>query len=378
MRIAYSGSMGRLPLGGHAWADLQWIAGLAALGHDVVYFEECGPDGSWVYDWDREEVTTDLAYPAAFVRDSMAEIGLPGAWIYRTADESAGMAEADFVDFCRDADVLFIRAVPLAEWRDEYTWPRRTIFVDADPGFTQIRLGQGDPLLKQTVGRCDRLFTVGQGVGTPQCPIPTLGLEWVRTKPVVALEHWPNGGGAASHFTTVMQWRGHYDLEHNGRRYGQKDVEFPRFLDLPRLSGQPFRIALTGAPTEPLAAFGWEAEPGWEPSRTAASYRDYIRGSRAEFGVAKQGYVESRSGWFSDRSVCFLASGRPVLLQDTSLPDELTAEGGIVTFDDVDTAVDGVATINGDYEHHCHAARTLAEQIFSAGAVLPSLLEAAA
>jgi hypothetical protein len=182
----------------------------------------------------------------------------------------------------------------------------------------------------------------------------------------------------ATHFTTVMQWRGHYDVEHDGHRYGQKDVEFPRFVDLPQLSGQQFRLALTGAPAEAFTSRGWEVVPGWEPSRTAASYRDYIRGSRAEFGVAKHGYVETRSGWFSDRSVCFLASGRPILIQDTGFGEAIPTDKGVVTFADLESAVRGVETINDAYEDHCRAARRLAEDVFAADVVLPPLLEAAA
>jgi hypothetical protein len=174
-----------------------------------------------------------------------------------------------------------------------------------------------------------------------------------------------------------MQWRGFRDVVHNGVLYGQKDREFPRFAELPRHTPQPFRVALTGAPPEDLARHGWEVVPGWVPSRTPWSYRAFIRESRAEFGVAKHGYVRMRGGWFSDRSVCYLASGRPVLVQDTGLDDWLPTGKGVVTFDDVPGAVRGVEAINADYEGHRRAARRIAEEYFAAERVLPPLLDAA-
>src|SRR5947209_4461435 len=137
MMIILSGSIGRLPVGGHAWIDMQYIAGLRAIGHDVYYLEECGPE-SWVYNWESEQLTTDLDYPSGYVRSCLEPLGLAGRWIYRAGEVSAGMGVGEFIDICSRADLLLFRAVPLALWRLEYSLPRRRAFIDADPGFTQI------------------------------------------------------------------------------------------------------------------------------------------------------------------------------------------------------------------------------------------------
>jgi hypothetical protein len=375
--IIVSGSIGRLPVGGHAWVDMQYLLGLRALGHDVYYLEECGAE-SWVYNWDAEELTTDLGYPAGYVRDCLGPVGLGGRWVYRAGDRAEGMDPGAFRDVCARADLLLVRAVPLALWREEYGWPRRRAFIDADPGFTQISLESGKPDLAETVARCECLFTVGQNLGAADCPIPAAGRGWRKTVAPVALPHWPVAGdGPATHFTAVMQWRGFRDVTYRGVEYGQKDKEFPKFIDLPRRTPQPFRVALTGAPPEDLVRHGWEVVPGWVPSRTPEAYQAFIRQSRAEFGVAKHGYVRMRGGWFSDRSVCYLASGRPVLVEDTGLVDWLPVGEGVVTFRDLSGAVRGIEAINVDYERHRRAARRLAEQVFAADRVLPPLLEAA-
>src|SRR5262249_35012464 len=160
--------------------------------------------------------------------------------IYRAGDQAVGMRLPDFVDVCSQADLLIVHAVPVLSWREEYARPRRRAFVDVDPGFTQISLVNGDPDLTATVDRCEKLFTIAQRIGAPDCPIPSAGRVWLRTRPPVALSHWPVAEGPASHFTSVMHWRGFRDVVHEGVVYGQKDREFPRFQDLPRLTDQPF------------------------------------------------------------------------------------------------------------------------------------------
>lgn len=358
---------------------MQYLAGLRALGHDVYYLEECGNE-SWVYNWETEQLTTDLSYPADYVRTCLEPLGLAGKWTYRAGDQSEGMSTAEIKDVCSRADLLLIRAVPLALWRPEYTYPGHRAFIDADPGFTQISLAQarGRSRLAATVQRCDRLFTIGQRIGAPDCPVPLAGRQWLKTLPPVSLSHWPFAdNGPATHFTTVMQWRGFREAEYNGVRYGQKNKEFPRFINLPRLTTQPFRLALTGARSSRFVKHGWDVEEGWVASRTPSSYQQFIQGSRAEFSVAKHGYRLMQSGWFSDRSVCYLASGRPALVEDTGLSDWLPTGEGLLTFHDVEHALAGVTAINSDYERHRKAARQISESYFDAAKVLPPLIEAA-
>ncbi|HYP21013.1 MAG TPA: glycosyltransferase family 1 protein, partial [Chloroflexia bacterium] len=190
MRIIVSGAIGRSYVGGQAWVYMQYLAGLRELGHDVYYLEDCGEE-SWVYHWEEQQLTTDLDYPAAYVNDCLALIGFGDRWIYRAGADSRGMPMEQFEQLCSGADLLLVRAVPLTVWRREYDLPRRRAFIDVDPGFTQISLLNGEPTLTSTVNRCERLFTYGQGIGRPDCLMPTAGREWLKTVPPVALAYWP-------------------------------------------------------------------------------------------------------------------------------------------------------------------------------------------
>ncbi len=194
--------------------------------------------------------------------------------------------------------------------------------------------------------------------------------------PPVALSEWPFvEPDSATHFTSVMRWQGFASVTVNGQVCGEKDAEFQQYIDLPRLTKQPLRLALNGP--DFLVKHGWEVVPGEIATRTFSSYRDFIQQSRGEFGVARQYYVKTRGGWFSDRSVCYLASGRPVLVQDTALSDWLPTGEGVLTFRNVAEAVSGLEQVNSDYQRHRQAARRLAEEYFSAAKVLPPLLETA-
>jgi len=398
MTIIFAGTIGLSGLGGQAWAVLQYLLGLRALGHDVYYLEDCGRS-SWVYIWETEEWTHELDYPAAYVHACLKPFGFGERWIYRDNYRSLGMPLEKFLEVCARADLLIMRAVPFWNWRKEYEGPRRRAFIDVDPGFTQITLANGDQGWIDGVARAERRFTFGQRIGAADCPIPLAGGPWLKTLPPVFLPEWPfvetlhnltdrantlspiggegRGEGAATHFTSIMRWQGFREVVHNGVAYGQRDKEFPQFLDLPGQTSQKFRIAQMGIKPEVLTSHGWEAVPGEVISKTPASYREFIQRSRAEFSVPKNGYVAMRGGWFSDRTVCYLASGRPVLIEDTGLAGWLPVGDGIVTFLDLPGAVAGVDRINADYDHHRRSARQLAENYFATEQVLPALLTAA-
>ncbi len=376
MRIIFAGSIGRLPIGGHAWIDLQYLLGLRGLGHEVFYLEECGAQ-SCVYHWEKEEVTNDLEYPTGYLRECLSGFAWGDRWIYRAGDNCVGLSLSEFTDACAEADLFLIRGAPLPLWRAEYSLPRRRAFIDVDPGFTQIHMTKEKSLFRSTAAGCERLFTIGQRLGAENCPSPAGDFRWFKTVSPVFLPEWPVAPQNATHFTTVMQWRSYAEAQHDGRSYGNKNKEFPKFLELPRQTPQAFRIAVTGAPPGLLEAHGWEVVPGWKASRTPGDYQSFIQESRAEFGVAKQGYVAAQAGWFSDRSICYLASGRPVLVEDTGLADWLPVGKGILTFADVPQARHGVEEILNDYPAHQAAARRLAEELFATERVLPPLLETA-
>jgi len=268
-------------------------------------------------------------------------------------------------------------AVPFWTCREEYAGPRRRAFIDVDPGFTQITLANSDRGWIEGVAKAERRFTFGQRFGAPDCPIPLTGGPWLKTVPPVFLPEWPLAVSEASHFTSIMRWQGFREVIHNGIAYGQRDKEFPRFLDLPKATSQKFCIAQMGIKPELLVSHGWEVVHGEEVTRTTAGYREFIQNSRAEFSVPKNGYVKMRGGWFSDRSVCYLASGRPVLVEDTGLHDWLPVGQGLLTFTGMASALADVEQLNAHYAAHREAARKLAEQFFATSKVLPEFLDAA-
>ena len=375
MTIILAGGIGRSGLGGQAWAYLQYLLGFRALGHDVFYLEDCGETSS-VWNWDTNQWTQELAFPAAYVRDCLEPFGFIDRWTYRTNTEAAGMPLDKLKAICAQSDLLVMRAIPLWDWRPEYDLPKRRIFIDVDPGFTQTNIAAGDHGYAAALRHADRLFTLGQRIGAADCAVPTENWSWLKTSPPVVLSEWPwVKDPPASHFSAIMRWDGFQDSEYEGKTYGQKDRELARFIDLPRRTSQKFRIALNGPET--LAEYGWEIVPGEIATRTPQAYRQFIQQSRAEFGVAKHGYVQMRPGWFSDRSVCYLASGLPLLIQDTGLSGWLPTGEGILTFDDWPGILGGIEAINRDYERHRRAARRLAEEYFATQKVLPALLEAA-
>ncbi|MEH2048001.1 glycosyltransferase family 1 protein [Nostoc sp.] len=377
MIIIFASAIGRFPIGGNAWSDLQYLLGLRALGHDIFYLEECG-SMSWVYNWETEQITTELDYPTNYIKNCLEPLGFKNQWIYRTDEHSVGMEIDKFKDICSQADLMIIRGSPLSVWRDEYGWPQRRIYIDADPGFTQINIASGNSELIETIERCDRLFTIGQRIDAEDCLIPTNGRHWLKTLPPVALPYWPViEDNDTIGFSSIMQWHSYREVVYEGITYGNKDKEFLKFIDIPQLTKQQFRIALSGGFPDELSQSGWEVIPGWLASFTPESYQKFVQASRAEFGVAKQGYVATKGGWFSDRSVCYLASGRPILVQDTGLSDWLPIREGLLIFQDLCEAMNGVHMINSNYEKHRHAARKIAEDYFDSHKVLSSLLEAA-
>ena len=375
MTIIFSGTIGQSGLGGQAWASLQYLIGLRELGHDVVYLEDSGEE-AMSYNWEKEEWVDDIQYPSGYVHRCLEPFGFGKNWHYKGGDQHAGMSPEDFTARCAKADLMIIRAIPLWVWRKEYSLPRRRIFIDVDPGFTQINIASGDKGLAEGISRCERFFTYGQNIGAPDSTIPTNGWKWIKTLPPVAISQWPVTGGAATHFTSILRWdHGFQNSEYKGAKYGQKDLEFPKFFSLPKRTNQKFRVAINGPLLPP--EHGWESVSGEIVTQTPWSYREFIQQSRAEFGVAKHGYVQMRSGWFSDRSICYLASGKPVLVQDTGVAAHIPLGDGMLTFHDLDGAIVGVEKINSDYQRHCRAARQLAENYFATGKVLPALLAAA-
>jgi hypothetical protein len=373
MHILCSGHLIRHPLGGHSWHHLQYLVGFRRLGHEVTFFEDYGWPGS-CYNPARDEVSADPGYGIAYTRELLRPHGLDGHWCYLAEDGTAhGMPREQLTEACRDCDVYF--NLSNINWIPELERCRRRALVDTDPVFTQIGgHGLGGPF-----ERYHALFTFGENVHRPGCDMPTGGARWQPTRQPVVLDLWVAGvGDPSAPLTTVMNWSAFGDREHEGRTYGQKDREFEPFFCLPRDAGERMEVAVGSPPAglaERLAGGGWRLADPLEVTRTPAAYQRYLRASRGEFCVAKHGYVSTRCGWFSERSTSYLATGRPVVVQDTGFSDFLPCGEGLLTYRTPGEAVAALRGVRQDYAAHCRAARALVEEYFDARRVLGDLLD---
>ena len=256
--------------------------------------------------------------------------------------------------------------------------PRRA-FLDGDPLFTQVAMEQGSASVA-ALANYPVLFTYASRLGAADCRVPTCGRSWITTRPVVSTRHWkvmpvPDRRAAAS---TVMNWSAWSDVEYGGDRYRQKGAEVERLLDLPSRTDRALLLAVGGpAPRDRLKAHGWHVVDPLAVTGTISAYREFIAASYADLGICKHAYVASRSGWFSDRSLCYLATGRPVLHQDTGFTDWLPAGEGVLAFSTVEEAAACLRTLDEDYPRHVRAARAIAEEYFEAKDVIRRMLEEA-
>ncbi len=386
LRIVVGGYLGLLPAGGVAWDYLQYPLGLAALGHDVWYVEDTRV---WPV-YQHADGAADCAPNVRHLGEVMAAFGLGDRWAYR--DEASGRwfghTEAAVDEFCRTADVLVNVSCATAP-HERYAGIPARLLVDSDPMFTQIQLERAEGFtagsggMRAVVDAHTHHFTFGESVGRAECRMPGCGVRWIPTRQPICLGCWPATpvpADAAAAFTTVMNWTAARPLDWDGETWGQKDVELRRIFALPeRVPSVPLCVAVgqtTGAPfpRDEAEGHGWRVlDPaicasGWR------AYRDFIAASRGELSVAKESYVKARTGWFSCRSACYLASGRPVVTQDTGWSRHLPTGWGLLAFDDLDSAADAVRRVSRDPAAHGRAARRIAEECFDARHVLADLL----
>jgi hypothetical protein len=373
MKILCSGHLVRYPQGGHSWHHLQYLVGFLRLGHEVTFFEHFGwPDSC--YDPARNDMTSDPSYGLAYLKTLLEPHGLQDRWCYLAEDGTAyGMSREQLAQICRECDVYF--NLSNINWISELEECRLRVLVDTDPVFSQIGgFGMGGPY-----SRYHRLFTYGENVHRPGSSMPDGGVRWLPTRQPVVTDLWPvTPGDSAQPFTTVMNWSAYGDREWKGEVYGQKDREFEPFFSLPQDIGCPMEMAVA-APTPVrtrLQDGGWNVTDPRVVSQDPWSYQQYLRRSRAEFCVAKHGYVRTHCGWFSDRSTGYLASGRPVVVQDTGFSDFLPCGQGLLAYRTPQEAVAAIRQVNEEYDIHCRAARVVVEKCFDARRVLGQLLEA--
>ena len=370
MRILFAGIIARYPFGGVAWCSLMYLLGLRALGHEVFYIEDTG---ECVYDPVQNALATDPVYGTTFIRDALEPFGLGDRWAFVNYDGSYHGATAAAVrDYARGADLYINLSGGSWFWRDEYARIPRKVFIDSDPAFTQLAIAKGVPWYVEFFQRFDRLFTFGANIGTAASPVPNGAFTWHKTWQPITLNDWRTTTAPADRFTTVMTWQ----IESFTDVGGNKDIEFVKFIDLPSRTRQPFELAING-PRTLLHEHGWNTVDAMRVSRTPSEYRDFIHRSKAEFGVAKHTYVANHTGWFSDRTECYLASGRPALVQDTGWTSHLPAGEGLLAFSTIDDAVAGIDRINADYDRHARRALEIAHEYFDADRILRALLEVA-
>lgn len=387
MRIIVTGLIGQYAFGGVTWDYMQYVLGFRALGHDVWYLEDTA---MWAYDPVKQEPTAECAHNTNYLERVMREFDLGDRWIYRNGADGRyyGVGDAEKAEqILKSADVL--ANVSGACWLREPTAaiPLK-LFLDGDPMFTQISLAT-DPGTEYAmrVAAHERHFSFGMNIGNTACHVPTAGLDWRPTVQPVALDWWkktlmPPGAEhiAEGAWTTVMNWASYPPKEFEGRTYGQKDIEFERFRDLPSMTDEKFVLAMgqgvgQNRPTSLLEEKGWRIIEPDVHIPDYASYHDFLTNSKGEWSIAKNGYVRSMSGWFSCRSACYLAAGKPVVVQDTGWTDHLPSGEGVLAFNTLQEAADALETISSDYGHHCRAARAYAEKHFDAARVCASLLE---
>ena len=368
MKVLLAGIMARHPFGGVAWCSLMYLRGLSALGHDVFYIEDTG---ECVYDPVRNEISVDPSCGTSYIHDALVPFGLGDRWAFVNYDGSYhGRTREQVRAFCDEADVFLNLSGGSWFWREEYVRIPHKAFIDSDPAFTQLAIAKAEPWYVAFFRGFDRLFTFGANIGTTASPVPVGDFIWHKTWQPVTLDAWEPAVPPGDRFTSVMTWQ----MESFADQGGNKDRTFLEYLDLPSRTSQPFLLAVNG-PHELLRAHGWATAEGMQATRTPWDYRRFIHGSKAEFGVAKHTYVDTRSGWFSDRTACYLASGRPALVQDTGWSAHLPAGEGLLAFASPAEALDGIDRINRDYPRHARAARAIAAEHFDAARVLPTLLE---
>ena len=379
LRIIVLGYIVRGPIGGLSWHHLQYVLGLSELGHDV-YFVEDSDDYPACYDPTRFITSTDPGFGLTFAADAFSRLGLGDRWAYFDAHTARwlGPRSSDMARICGSADLLLnISGVnPLRSFMSAV--PVRAL-VDTDPAFTQIR-NIADAASRERSSRHNAFFSFGENIATGISAVPHDGFDWQPTRQPIVLDQWRGGQGVPDgHFTTVMQWDSYPPLEYAGMRFGMKSESFKPFEHLPQHVAETLEITLGSptAPSERLTNAGWIIRDPWEPTRDPWTYRDYLKGSKAEFTVAKHGYVVSRSGWFSERSAAYLASGRPVVTQETGFSDWLSPDGGVLPFSTLGEAIAAIDGVAADYLHHCRAARAVAEEYFDARRILPNLIDAA-
>jgi hypothetical protein len=375
-----SGALANKPLsGGEAWVRLAWILGLQRLGFEVYFVEEIA--GAGCRDAAGEPTEFRESVNRSYFERVVAEFGLAerAGLLCDRGEDGTGLGLVELEAVAAEAELLVNLSGHLSI-ESLLRAPRTRLYVDLDPGFSQA--WHADPGVDFELAGHDHYATVGLNVGSEGSPIPSGGIEWLPTLPPVVLEQWPAAAAPSSplRLTTVAGWRAPFGAPLvGGRQTSLKHHQFRRFLELPERVGAELELALDihpgdAADLEALRAHGWRIVDPHEVAAGPSRFRDYLADSGGEFSVAQGIYAEANSGWFSDRSAAYMASGRPVLVQDTGVGEHLPAGEGLLTFATLEQAVDGVERIAANPGGHGAAARELAVRYLDSDLVLGDLL----
>ncbi len=389
LRLIFLGVMGRMPFAGVAWQTLNYLEGFRRLGHEVYYIEDTG---DWPYYAPGQTKVADACRSTAdYICRVMTWGGLSDRWAYRAAAQRGriyGLSESQFSRVFERADAL-INLTGSTFLHDEHFKVLVRIYLQTDPGAGEILLAKGDPQLVEILRAHTHFFIFAENLGAPGCGLPRVPFDYHLTRQPVILDWFPppadpsnNGRGrpaAPLRFTTVGNWKqAGCDIEWKGETYSwSKHTEFLKFIDLPRDLGQPIELALHSISKKDvrlLASHGWRIVDAYALSTDILPYRDYVLGSDGEFTVAKDQNVRLRTGWFSDRSACYLAAAKPVITQDTSFGKVLPTGEGLFAFNTMEEILAAFEATKSDYERHSRAARAIAEEYFRAETVLAKLI----
>ncbi len=381
LKIVVGGYAVGFPLGGQVWSMLHWVLGLARLGHDVVFVEDSS-DWALPFDPVKGYGSVDSTFGRGILDAMFRHKGLAGRWSYYSQfeDRRYGMEHDALAAFCAKAD-LFLNVSGVIPLRDMFLQAKVKAIVDTDPVFTQHKIHHDQWTLDYYTAH-DLMFTFGCNIPAGSTGLPLSGIEWRPTRPPVVLEEWKPGDGAGIGFTTIGSWdsKGR-DIVVNGEELSwRKCVRYERILDLPsKLPGVSLELTMSGMKDDAqrYASHGWIVRDALTVSRDIPGYREYILASTGEFTMAKEQNIRLKSGWFSDRSACYLAAGRPVIVEDTGFDTYLPVGQGVLMFASPDQAQAAIEDVVRAYPRHRRAARQIAEEFFDAGIVLSALLREA-
>ena len=379
------GFMGSMPIAGVIWQHIHYIVGLQRLHHDVYYIED---SARLPYNPETFEVTNEFDYAARLLSRLSREFGFKTRWAfcarYLPGNPTAGLPLQKIRQLYREADAI-LNVCGTQEFNDDLLVSDRILYIESDPGVEQIKIDKKVKSTIQYLRRHRALFTFGENIGTKSFPVPRHGFRWLPTRQPVVTDLWKTErtpAGAAM-FTSVANWStsGLKDIWWRREKYlWSKSREFLRFVAAPAKAGETFELATNiddDATRRRFERNGWRLRCPLQMSVDCWLYRDYIQRSKGEFTVAKDQYVRLNTGWFSDRSACYLAAGRPVITQETGFTKICGGKAGLLSFRSVDEIVDAAKQINRDYAKHSRAAYDIAREFFEAENVLKSILDRA-